>query len=163
MLICFLVGNDFVPSLPTLKIREGAIDLLLNLYLSNIHEGYMTENGNINLSQLEKLFFKLGQNEMISNAPRKQKFGKKRKETIRTLVWEEFTKQQKYSLEINKSNLFKKVDEFIEKTGQKHKDLREENLSSLLSNFAVIDQKSVEDRFTGALKCLRKVSLNNQR
>ena len=60
--ICFLVGNDFLPHLPSLKIREGAIDALIFLYkkLLPTLNGYLTNGrGQLHLSRCEVLFKKL--------------------------------------------------------------------------------------------------------
>jgi len=61
--LCFFVGNDFIPNLPSLKIREGAIDALLFIYKNEIInlDYYITEgNGKINLRRAEKILEKLG-------------------------------------------------------------------------------------------------------
>ena len=57
--LCFLVGNDFLPNLPSLKIREGAIDALIYLYKKKLPQmkTYLTNgSGQLNLNECEELF-----------------------------------------------------------------------------------------------------------
>ena len=60
--LCFLVGNDFLPNMPSLKIREGAIDALIVLYKNILPKmnNYLTNGkGELNMKQCEYLFKKL--------------------------------------------------------------------------------------------------------
>ena len=80
--LCFLVGNDFLPHLPSLDIREGALDVLLQLYKSTVlapklgrrasttlldgDEGqqdlqWLTEAGDVNFAALYPLIERLGE------------------------------------------------------------------------------------------------------
>lgn len=61
--MCFFVGNDFLPHLPSLAIREGAIDRLVRLYKSTVRKtgGYLTENGVVNLSRVQLVMSDLGE------------------------------------------------------------------------------------------------------
>lgn len=60
--LCFFVGNDFLPHLPTLEIREKAIDLLIELYkkILPFMGGYITKNGDVDMGRAEMLLREIG-------------------------------------------------------------------------------------------------------
>ncbi|OLL22700.1 5'-3' exoribonuclease 2 [Neolecta irregularis DAH-3] len=53
--LCFFVGNDFLPHLPSLDIREGAIDMLTGIWKANFKnlDGYLTTDGTVNLDKAQ--------------------------------------------------------------------------------------------------------------
>lgn len=60
--MCFFVGNDFLPHLPSLEIREQAIDRLIRLYKKAVYKtkGYLTHNGIVNLERVQLMMTDLG-------------------------------------------------------------------------------------------------------
>jgi 5'-3' exoribonuclease 2 len=54
----FLVGNDFLPHLPSLRIREGALDAIMLIYKNLLPslDGYLTNRGKINFANVDVLF-----------------------------------------------------------------------------------------------------------
>jgi len=61
--MCFFVGNDFLPHLPSLEIRENAIDRLVNLYKTMINQagGYLTDCGDVNLGRVPFILSGIGE------------------------------------------------------------------------------------------------------
>lgn len=61
--LCFFVGNDFLPHLPSLELREGAVDLLLDIYKSLRKEGRLDGplccGGDVNLVRVAVLMKEL--------------------------------------------------------------------------------------------------------
>ena len=65
VLLIFFVGNDFLPHLPSLEIREGAIDTLLKIWKQELPRmgGYLTNHGDIILARAQIILEGLAQRE----------------------------------------------------------------------------------------------------
>jgi 5'-3' exoribonuclease 2 len=55
VLLIFFVGNDFLPHLPSLEIREGAVDKLLKIWKIELPRmgGYITRHGELDLARAQ--------------------------------------------------------------------------------------------------------------
>ena len=60
--LCFFVGNDFLPHLPSLEIRLGAIDTLCDLYKANFGRlgGFICDGGRVDLTRAKLFCTELG-------------------------------------------------------------------------------------------------------
>lgn len=65
ILLCFVVGNDFLPKVPGFSIRLGGIDVLLAYYKQRLPalSGYLTRQGELDLPNLEAFFKGLARSE----------------------------------------------------------------------------------------------------
>lgn len=65
VLLIFFVGNDFLPHLPSLEIREGAIDSLLKIWKQELPRmgGYLTSHGKLELARVQIILEGLAQRE----------------------------------------------------------------------------------------------------
>jgi len=63
--MCFFVGNDFLPHLPSLEIREQGIDTLINIWKEAIPimGGYVTKDGHVDLSRAQMILSGLAKQE----------------------------------------------------------------------------------------------------
>lgn len=63
--MCFFCGNDFLPHLPSLDVRENSIDILLDIWKAMLPslKTYMTCDGELNLESVELVLTQLGMRE----------------------------------------------------------------------------------------------------
>jgi len=85
--LTFLVGNDFLPHLPTLDIGEHAFDVVFSAYKSLLteSEGYLVTSGELqDMTRLEALFRIIGEQEMeiLANREDKEKEFKSKKRGV---------------------------------------------------------------------------------
>lgn len=71
VVICFLLGNDFLPHLPGLNIKKGGFEVLLNIYLETFKELkiFLIDGKNINVIFFSKILEKLSdkEHELLQN------------------------------------------------------------------------------------------------
>ncbi|KAB8237349.1 5'-_3' exoribonculease Dhp1 [Aspergillus alliaceus] len=63
--MCFFVGNDFLPHLPSLDIRENGIDTLIAIWRDNIPVmgGYLTKDGHVDFKNAQLILQGLAKQE----------------------------------------------------------------------------------------------------
>ena len=63
--MCFFVGNDFLPHLPSLDIRENGIDTLIAIWRDNIPVmgGYLTKDGHVEFKKAQLILQGLAKQE----------------------------------------------------------------------------------------------------
>ncbi|KAF7256865.1 hypothetical protein EG68_05958 [Paragonimus skrjabini miyazakii] len=81
--MCFFVGNDFLPHLPSLEIREGAIDRLIEIYKSTVQTtgGWLTDSGKVHMDRVQLILIELGkmEDEIFKNRRQSELNFRKRK------------------------------------------------------------------------------------
>ncbi|KAJ3743348.1 exoribonuclease 2 [Lentinula detonsa] len=80
VLLIFFVGNDFLPHLPSLEIREGAIDTLLRIWKQELPRmgGYLTNHGRLELPRVQIILEGLAKRE--DDIFRRRREGEERQE-----------------------------------------------------------------------------------
>lgn len=82
--LCFFVGNDFLPHLPTLDIREGAVDFIIELYKAELPRvGYLTsDGGNIDFARVRQMLAPIGvkEDEIFKDRMEREAEQKRRRE-----------------------------------------------------------------------------------
>lgn len=105
--LCFFVGNDFLPHLPTLEIRENAIDLLTSIYKSILPTtGYLTDCGKVNFSRLDVLIQNIANLEDSILANRRMKELRKKEDQKRRKLESQQAKQNQEAADQLRAQLF---------------------------------------------------------
>lgn len=68
ILLCFFIGNDFLPRVFCFDIRQGTLEALITLFKNNLQEcdDYLTKRGQINWTQFTVFMKKLSEFEVLA-------------------------------------------------------------------------------------------------
>ncbi|EHY65583.1 uncharacterized protein NESG_02029 [Nematocida ausubeli] len=111
--VCFFVGNDFLPSIPSMDIKVAAIETITGSYLTNLitRRAYLTQDRKINMEELAVLMKTLGEQEdalLRSKLSCYVKAAKRRGETprdedLRIKLFEEKGRNEYYQMKMHAS------------------------------------------------------------
>ncbi|KAL6054122.1 5'-3' exoribonuclease 2 [Balamuthia mandrillaris] len=153
--LCFFVGNDFLPHLPTLEIREKAIDRLCTLYKQMLPSlgGYLTKHGEVDLKRVKQLMHEVGKMEdsiLVERRRREQrrKEGRRRARMARKRQAEELAQHLARNEERDQKR--QRLDETgraIAKSPKKtNKDAAQALKASIMANDDDEDAEGVEQK-----------------
>ncbi|KAG2392063.1 hypothetical protein C9374_013548 [Naegleria lovaniensis] len=94
----FFTGNDFLPHMPTLDIKEGSINTMIEIYKKVLPKlpGYLTELGDVHLDRVEQFVKSLAEQEAsmmqqrFNNRMRENRRARKRRAKLVTIDSEGF-------------------------------------------------------------------------
>lgn len=97
--MCFFVGNDFLPHLPSLDIRENGIDTLIAIWRDNIPSmgGYLTKDGHVDLGRAQFILNGLAKQEDAIFRRRRQTEERKDANAKRRKLEEQNRNNDRYS------------------------------------------------------------------
>lgn len=97
--MCFFVGNDFLPHLPSLDIRENGIDTLIAIWRDNIPlmGGYLTKDGHVDLERAQFILDGLAKQEDAIFRRRRQTEERKDANAKRRKLGEQNRNNNQYS------------------------------------------------------------------
>ncbi|PGH03730.1 5'-3' exoribonuclease 2 [Blastomyces parvus] len=95
--MCFFVGNDFLPHLPSLDIRENGIDTLIAIWRDNIPimGGYLTKDGHVDLDRAQLILQGLAKQEDAIFRRRRQTEERKNANAKRRKEEERFREEER--------------------------------------------------------------------
>ena len=146
ILMAFFVGNDFLPNLPQLHIKEGALALMFKVYKSVLPKagGYINERGVIDLDRLSLLLEELAYVEYrFFEAENADASWFKGKQMAKVDIMETERKNKKGQLSIStaQKEIFKQVKTYV---NNRSFDRQQRSLD-LPSTLPARDRKFVED------------------
>ncbi|KAJ1915500.1 5'-3' exoribonuclease 2 [Mycoemilia scoparia] len=143
--LCFFVGNDFLPHLPSLDIKEGALDKLMKAWRDQLPYmgGYITKSGEVDLSRVQLIMNVFAQTEDEVFKVRKKKEEQREARNKKTYMQEKgLTENENAQLYGESEESKDKNTKLASEDDKDNKDAAKKLKSLLLGGNATDNEKS---------------------